>query len=189
MARDVLVLKEDVPSFKKRAGDTVLAGANNSIIVLGRDRVDKIDSGHYSEKSSGAIHMIVGRGSGDIDINSDKASVYITSKSDIDDMLDDSSRVSETSVSSVALVGDCVRIKSRNSLRVNVGKATLTMSADGRIDIEGDIRLGSGAFQKAVLGDMLLLALRRHTHPVAGVTAGPTTEPFTGVLSSNVRLS
>jgi hypothetical protein len=79
----LLQAHEDVPRFKKRPGDVVLEGSNNSLIVLGSDRSGPIAT--YDEKlreekpprmltpsypktdltgSAGSIDLVVGRGNG-----------------------------------------------------------------------------------------------------------------------------
>ena len=65
-------VREPVPRFKKRPGDLALEGSNNTLIVLGRDRLEtfgvgnSIFDGKFSQFSSaGSIDMVAGRGSGD----------------------------------------------------------------------------------------------------------------------------
>lgn len=68
---------ESVPRFRKRPGDVVLEGTNNSLIVLGRDRVNsiaeydsdqsrgnvpKIPDSDVQEDGAGSIDVVVGRG-------------------------------------------------------------------------------------------------------------------------------
>jgi hypothetical protein len=52
---------ESVPRFRKRPGDVVLEGTNNSLIVLGNDRKDKIEKTKF-DKGSGTIDLVTGRG-------------------------------------------------------------------------------------------------------------------------------
>lgn len=56
-----LMSYEAVPRFNKRPGDVVLEGSNNSLIVLGTDRKNKV-VGPKDEFNSGAIDIVVGRG-------------------------------------------------------------------------------------------------------------------------------
>jgi len=72
-----LVHLEAVPRFKKRPGDVVLEGSNNSLIVLGRDRIGahatyknepqrgqipEIPTDDNQDDGSGTIDIVVGRG-------------------------------------------------------------------------------------------------------------------------------
>lgn len=72
---------ESVPRFKKRPGDLVLEGSNNSLIVLGRDRNSSVasyiedDSGNLkidfddpkvSRKNAGSIDIVTGRGQNEV---------------------------------------------------------------------------------------------------------------------------
>ena len=55
---------EPVPRFHKRAGDTVIQGSNNSLIVLGEDRSGPVrKTAEEREKDqSGTVDIVVGRG-------------------------------------------------------------------------------------------------------------------------------
>lgn len=53
-------VNEPVPRFSKRAGDYVIQGSNNTLIVLGEDRLGGI--GTTSEKGKGTIDVVAGRG-------------------------------------------------------------------------------------------------------------------------------
>lgn len=73
---------ESVPRFKKRPGDIVLEGSNNSLIVLGRDRTGEVAQyitddntkitsvlkqndgsiGNFQLKNAGSIDIVAGRG-------------------------------------------------------------------------------------------------------------------------------
>lgn len=57
------VTLEAVPRFTKRPGDTVLQGSNNTLIVLGEDRVgSSIKKDEEKKEAAGAIDIVVGRG-------------------------------------------------------------------------------------------------------------------------------
>jgi hypothetical protein len=53
---------EAVPRFKKRPGDTVIQGTNNTLIVLGEDRTDGTER---AKPQSGTIDIVTGRGQGE----------------------------------------------------------------------------------------------------------------------------
>ena len=56
---------ESVPRFKKRPGDVVLEGSNNTLIVLGRDRNGSASTAEL-KKNSGTIDIVSGRGQTDL---------------------------------------------------------------------------------------------------------------------------
>jgi len=53
---------ESVPRFKKRPGDVALEGSNNTLIVLGRDRVGPVVDNASNVKNAGSIDIVTGRG-------------------------------------------------------------------------------------------------------------------------------
>ena len=55
---------EPVPRFHKRAGDTVLQGSNNTLIVLGEDRIGPVrkTSEEQEKDQAGTIDIVAGRG-------------------------------------------------------------------------------------------------------------------------------
>lgn len=52
---------ESVPRFKKRPGDVVLEGSNNTLVVLGNDRTGPLEKTKFKD-SAGSIDLVVGRG-------------------------------------------------------------------------------------------------------------------------------
>jgi hypothetical protein len=58
-----LISYDVVPRFRKRPGDVVLEGTNNSLIVLGTDRVGAIEKkGVEFDDYAGSIDLVAGRG-------------------------------------------------------------------------------------------------------------------------------
>lgn len=55
-------VQEPVPRWKKRPGELVLQGSNNSLIVLGTDRNGPIEDGNEKKADAAAIDIVVGRG-------------------------------------------------------------------------------------------------------------------------------
>jgi len=59
-----LIQYEAVPRFKKRPGDVALEGSNNSLIVLGTDRVGSVNPNENENQGfAGSIDLVAGRGS------------------------------------------------------------------------------------------------------------------------------
>lgn len=73
--------------FDKRFQDTIIASKNTSRVVLGSDRRDSKESGYDDGE---AIDVVVGvqKENGDPDFENDKSRIYISSKSNVVDGLD-----------------------------------------------------------------------------------------------------
>lgn len=178
MSRDMVY--EDVPRMSRRVGDNVVAGANNSTIVLGRDRIDGVDSGYgtvaHSDKgtSAGSIHLVVGRKGEDFDFQGDAATLYLSQRNDPDTVAE-TGAIGSAKTSKSAIVGraDCMRMVSREDFKLSVGKAYLTVSSDGKIVLEGDIQLGADAADRIIRGDKFAQFWLTHTHPTAVGPSGP----------------
>lgn len=158
MSRDMVF--EEVPQIRRRIGDMVVAGANNSTILLGRDRVGAIDSGYGARGSSsggakaGAIHLMAGRVGEDPSISEDAATVYLSAKTDPDaNAATDSFGEVRKEKSAVIMRADCVRIVPRMDFKLSVGSAYLLMDSSGKVTIEGDVSLGEGAAERIIRGE------------------------------------
>jgi hypothetical protein len=119
------IVREDVPTFKQRVGDHVLAGSNNATIVLGRDRPAGTETGH--EKGAGTVHIVVGRASRDPSFKDDRAFVYVSAKTDADSNLGLAPQ-GKPQGSAVVTKADNVRIVA-DSVVVKAGRATLTITS------------------------------------------------------------
>ena len=120
---------EEVPRLRRRYGDHVVEGSNNTAIILGTDRAKKgpasIDDGlgHVKAtndgKGTGTIHIVAGRQVSDPDMVKDESFVYITRKSKVDDNLDLGSVESASNdMPAVIAKSDLVRIVARKNLKV-----------------------------------------------------------------------
>jgi hypothetical protein len=126
---------------------------------------------------------MVGRMGSDPSPLDDSSTVYLSSVSDPDGMVGtEGIGDRRVAVSSVLLRADCVRIVPRTDFKVSVGKAYMTMSADGRITIEGDVSLGKGAADRILRGDTFVrVAYAMHTPPTP---VGPSGLPIQPVPDS-----
>lgn len=175
------IATEPVPQFLRRIGDHVIQGSNNTIIILGTDRVAPLGApatiaqGFGSAANpttrgtgAGSIHIIAGRNSptGDPSLGIDDATIYLSRLTTADSALG-TSTVGTTGVppfigppnvagdSAAVIVSDEVRIVCRKDLKIcdATGTSWIALSALG-IEIEGPaIRLGAGAI--AALGSLL----------------------------------
>lgn len=173
---------EDVPRLLRRIGDNLIAGANNATVLLGRDRLGRVDSGYghvnasNGGKGAGAIHLMVGRQGEDPSIENDRASVYVSALTDPDDAAgtqDVGQGPRRLQRSAIIGRADCVRISSRMDLKISVGKAYLTMNSDGSIVLEGDVQLGEGAADRILRGDAFSQFWNTVTVPTPMGPSGP----------------
>lgn len=158
MSKDMVY--EAVPALDKREGDTSFANANNSTILLGRDRIDSASTGYGSAsvpsggRSAGAMHLIVGRRSTSPDLDADSATVYLSQKNDPDLTAGTlSAGRPMTESSAIICRADCMRLVPRNDFKLVCGDAQLLITSDGKIVIDGDVRLGKNAMQRLMLAE------------------------------------
>lgn len=172
MSRDPVY--EDVPLYSGRAGDVSLASRNNSSVILGRDRVDSVDSGYGNGPDAASIHVVAGRRGPDPIVKEDAATVYVAQKTD-PDLQAGTEGIGQNrrAAPAVILRADCVRIAPRVDMKISVGRAYMTFASDGRIIIDGDIQLGEGAIDRVIKGDTFAAVWAAHVHPTPVGTSGP----------------
>jgi hypothetical protein len=178
MSKDMVY--EDVPKVSRRVGDSVLAGSNNSTIILGRDRNGSTETGYGSAdrpdggKSAGAIHLVVGRKGEDPSIADDSATLYLSQKSDPDDAAE-TFFVGQQQSEKSALIGraDCMRFVPRDDFKLVVGQAHITILSDGSVTIDGDISLGKNAADRVLRGDRFLRFWNSISIPTPSGPSGP----------------
>ncbi|MBI2449261.1 hypothetical protein HYV49_03105 [Candidatus Pacearchaeota archaeon] len=130
---------EKVPVFSARIGDRVIEGSNNTIIVLGRDRSSDKNSGQKDQ--AGSIDIVVGRSTkNDMDLINDKARIYISMNTDVDDNFGITDGTNAKGAVSIAISADEIRIVAKK---------------DMKLIVKGDVLIGEGASEAAVLGDTL----------------------------------
>lgn len=181
------MIYQDVPSFNRRHGDNVISGRNNSTIVLGRDRIDKIDSGNGDSKDAGSIHFVVGRQTGDFSLADDSATLILSMKS----QPDESVGLSPNNPASVMVArADRIIMVPRDQLIIKVGQASITISSDGSVIIDGNISLGKDATEKALKGNSFVREFMLHIHPdpATGFTGTPVQQISNSVYSEVVEL-
>jgi len=173
-------LVEPVPNFIQRRSDNTIKGANNTWIVLGRDRPGELGSGYGAETGAGTIDLVVGRMSSNIQTlipndatfksetvsidNSlayDASRIYISQKTDVDknfNLADGMIGTSEARAA-IAIKSDAIRLIAREGIKI-ITKADRTNSQGGDlISIPGiDLIAGNGSGeeqQPVVKGDNL----------------------------------
>jgi len=128
-------LDEYVPKFFETKSEKVISGANNTWIVLGRDRPFGRSSGYINNTQAGAIDIVVGRMASSLrhlaklpkprpkfhsSPSDDAARIYISQKTDVDnnfDLVDGKVGNAETK-SAIAIKADGVRIIAREGIKL-----------------------------------------------------------------------
>lgn len=194
MSKDMVY--EDVPIVSRRQGDNVLTGQNNATILLGRDRAGSVDTGYGTRtkgggKGAGAITAVAGRKGEDPSLKDDASTLYLSQKSDPDLQADTVGvgKFTDTEKSVAVLRADCVRIVPRNNFKLSVGKAYLTMTADGKVVIDGDVQLGQDAAERLIRGDAFAKVWASHVHPTPVGVSGPPQPLPENVFSSRNKCS
>lgn len=169
--------EEKVPKFTARKGDRVIEGSNNTLIILGRDRVSDVGSGQ--KDAAGTVHVVVGRKKEeDLDIENDLSTIVISMNTDVDDNFLKNTIVG-SSVSKTAAIGvrsDEIRIVARKGMKIVVEGGDLIIEAK-------NISFGKNASDtvaqvnkvKAEL-DALKNVFNMHIHTTTA-TIGPTAVP------------
>lgn len=149
MSYDIIV--EEVPKFKKRVGDQVMQGSNNTIIIFGTDRAADgpadISKGLGTVKDSGkgkgtgTLHFIVGRKGAEPDLKDDLSYLYLTMKSKIDDNLNLSSiEAADNDLPGAIMKSDLIRHVYRKNIKITSDDAKNSVYMDKtlmRIKIDG----------------------------------------------------
>ena len=167
-------LREKVPTYKTSPSEKIIAeGDNNTFIIFGRDRKDKLSTGYGGKGHTrcGAIDIVAGlqgwdpaeggeltadnrwiKGVADKNFGTqgkpgDAARIYISQRADIDDYFDicDGSVGRSYSDSAIAMKADEIRILSRKGIKLVTQKNPPGRnSLDGRIGVVYGIDLIAG---------------------------------------------
>ena len=152
-------LSEPISEFINADCETVYEGANNSYIVLGRDRPGSLNKGYGGKGHAGAgsIDLVVGRPGGEEErvhpnFEKDSARIHISQKTDIDDnfALDVTSKATQSS--GIGIKADGVRVIARDSIKLVTNTDT-----DGEVKTGVEIiaNNNSSTLQPMVKGDNL----------------------------------
>lgn len=174
---------EDVPAIRRRQGDHVIQGANNACIIVGRDRPGRVEGGFGSfdgpggGRGAGSVTVVVGRSGEDPDLLGDRATVYVSARTDVDGSIPGNTVGTPVrDASGVTVRADCVRILPRRDFRLYIGPRTyVTFGDDGRVVLEGEIDLGEGAAERLLKGETFVRWAEGHIHPTPDGNSGPPT--------------
>jgi hypothetical protein len=172
------VLSESTPVFINADCETVFDTANNSYIVLGRDRPGSLNQGYGGEGHSGAgsIDLVVGRpGNSDNrvhpDFENDAARIHISQKTNIDENFKLEVRTKAVSSSGIGLKADHIRMVGRRSIK-------LVTNTDGSGELKNGIELiannNSSTLQPIVKGENLeeaLMEIVKRLDEISGTVA------------------
>ena len=118
---------------------------------------------------------MVGRENEHPNFDSDKSYIYLSMKTDVDTNLNlgEIEEKIDTTAAGI-LKSDSVRIVARNDLKISVGGAYIFIKSDGTIVLDGpNIRLGTGATERLILGDAFMTLFNSHQHPTGVGPSGP----------------
>ncbi len=180
------VVMERVPVLDRRESDRVIAGSNNSVIVLGTDRPGGSKTGYG--KGSGTVHVIAGLNGSDPSMSDDRAFLYVSAKTDPDKNLSITAEGIESEASTVIAKADTIRLVGRRNVKIFLSDtAYIHIDANGSVVLEGDIKLGRIATQHLVLGEAFLALFNAHTHPQTVPPTAITGPPVP--LMTNLQLT
>ena len=132
-------LIEPLPTFNRSPGEKLIEGANNTYIVLGRDRPGEVGSGYNNQTGAGTIDIVVGRMSADIqtsimneqsfsqeplvtdnNLALDASRIYISQKTNVDENfnLADGGVGASEARAAIAIKSDAVRIIGREGVKI-----------------------------------------------------------------------
>ena len=129
---------EVVPIYDRSPTETIMQGANNSFVILGRDRPNNMYSGYGGRGATGAarIDLIAGLNSSGEMIEGrrvnpnfalDAARVYVSQRADIDRYmgLAETPRQSPAGRSAVGIKADALRFHAREDIKIVTGRARM----------------------------------------------------------------
>lgn len=159
-------IKEAVPIFVKRVGDRVIEGSNNSIMIFGTDRAApaeaKLDSGYghakHTEKGVGAgsWHVIVGRDGENPNFKTDKSYIYLCSKTDVDNNIENKFEFTTNKTAAVIIKSEAVRVVANQNIKIISNNTYITLNGKDSLIIEApkNIFLGTAATHPVIYGDV-----------------------------------
>lgn len=173
---------EEVPLYKARVGDRIIHGSNNTLISLGRDRVDEVTSGLSEE--AGTIDLVVGRAGENNNFSEDKSRIYISSKTNADENFSVSSDAGEavSEAATIVVKSNEIRIIAREGTKIVNEGGDIVILTPGDTTIEGaNINIGLNAEEAGVLGDKLKAKLEQLCDAINQITVptsmGPSGTP------------
>lgn len=189
---------EDVPDLILREGDYAFKGSNNTSIVLGRDRIDSVETGNRNK--AGTIDIVAGLNSDNPNFDDDLSRIYVSMNTNVDENFGINIGNSALNTPAIVTKSDEIRILAR--------KGTKIIVEGGDLHIEGqNIFLGEAATESVLQGNLfqqlwtrLMSVIATHTHP-APIPVSPSPQlaplatptfsdlgPTTGILSTTVKV-
>ena len=192
-------MSEPMPEYLAAPCEKVIAGANNTYIILGRDRPFDRASGKAGrgESHCGMVRIIAGLQGysakavneegkklfADPDLEKDAASIYISQKAVIDDYLSLSTEPNQTidpdnPKSAIALKADEVRVVSRQDIKMVTGTDKKTAQGNDIQSTYGIHLVGGNKaedLEPMVRGDQLVKYLKKLQEEISklnGIFAG-----------------
>lgn len=151
-------LIEPVPNYNARPSEKVYQGANNTWIVMGRDRPGEQGSGYGDQTKAGTIDIVVGRMSSDIQTTGvdsstlrpgivvcdnnlalDASRIYISQKTDVDANFNlVQGKVGNSyAKAAIAIKSDAVRIVGREGVKIVTGVDSKNSAGGNIVSVPG----------------------------------------------------
>lgn len=147
------MIRETIKRITQRLSDIVIQGRNRSMIILGTDRKDSVDSGYgdggQNEIESATIDIVT---CWDPDSNTpnykeDKSRIYISGKTDPDNYFDINKGESVEGEPAIVNISDNIYLKARKKIKILNDNISILISENGEIEIEAEnkatIKVGS----------------------------------------------
>jgi hypothetical protein len=163
---------EKVPPFLARVGDRVVEGSNNTIIIMGRDRPDTVESGEKEE--AGTIDIVAGRAvPKDLNMADDKSRIYISSKTNPDDNFSVETGEPVEARAAIVVKSDEIRVVAREGMKIVVEGGQARIAASEVVVESPKINLGGDDLtEPVILGETFLSALETMLTNMKGELGG-----------------
>jgi hypothetical protein len=199
---------EGIPNFIRSGAETVYSGANNTWIVLGRDRPGNLLSGYggLGDTQAGAIDLVVGRASFmaksiskdgeklyvDPNFSFDAARIYVSQKTDIDENFElaDGMVGKSNTRSGIGLKADNIRIMSREGIKLVTGVDRFNSQGGDINSVHGIDLIANNDdrdMQPIPKGDNVAEAIERQAEHLKGLTSVVETM-LTTIMKLNLSL-
>lgn len=162
------MIRQTIAGILTRASDFVLRGRNRSMIIVGTDREDTVDSGYgaggENDPDSAAIDIVAGFDADQENINydTDNSRIYVAQKTNPDEYFDISVGNEVQGEPAIIQKSDHLYMKSRKKIKIVNDNVSINIDEDGNIEIEAqtktEIKVGNSKIMISQNGDIELNA-------------------------------
>lgn len=142
-----------------------MPGRNASMIVVGTDRKDKVNSGYgdggKNKPESSMIDLVAGYKGSDVDYLKDSSRIYIAECTDPDDYFGINAGTAQKETPAIVAISDQVYLKARKNIKIINDKFSLVIDENGDFELKtsgngkfkcGDSELSMGSDGEITLG-------------------------------------